>query len=228
MTTARTIVKKALQKIGVLIKQEDPSADEANDALDALNAMLSSWSNDSMTIYARVWETFNLVAGDGEYTIGTGGDFNTSRPLTIVDGYTRLVVDDYHLRVVSDEVFAAIQNKTTPGRPEALNFDNAFPVAKIRLWPIPNVEYTLHIQSEKELSQFTLDTTVSLPAGWERALIYNLAIDLAPEYGQDVPDSVVKIANESKGLIMRQINKIRGMSPRPIEIGRSNVYTDYV
>jgi hypothetical protein len=226
-TTARNIVKKALQKNGALVKQEDPSADEANDGLDALNDMLSSWSNDETAIYARVWESFPLTGGDGQYTIGTGADLNTVRPITIVDGFTRNVpVDDYSFRIVSDEFYNAIQNKTTRGRPEVLNFDNAFPTPTIRLWPVPDIAYELHIQSEKELVQLTLDTTISLPPGWKRALIYNLAVELAPEYGQQVPDSVQRVALESRGLVMRQINKIRGKSPRPAELGRSNIYAD--
>lgn len=226
MATGRTIVKKALQKAGVLVKQEDPSPDEANDTLDALNNMLSSWSNDSMAIYARTWESFPLTSGDGEYTIGSGADFNTTRPILIADAYTRMPpVDDTYMRIVSDEVYAGIDNKSIRGRPDVLNFDNAFPTAKIRLWPVPDVGYTLYIQSEKELTQFTLDTVVSLPAGWERALIYNLAVEIAPEYGQEVSQTVAKIAMESRGLIMRSINKIRTKDPHPANAGRANVYS---
>jgi hypothetical protein len=92
-----------------------------------------------------------------------------------------------------------------------ITFDNAFPLATIRLYPVPDQNYTLFIQSEKELAQFTLDQVVSLPAGWERALIYNLAIELAPEYGQEVNQAVFSIAMNAKMLIMRTINRIRGM-----------------
>jgi hypothetical protein len=211
VTTARGIIKKSLQKIGVLVKQEDPTADEAVDALDALNAMLSSWSNDSMNIYARVWESFPLVASDGQYTIGTGGDFNTTRPIQLIDAYTRLSTYDQPMRIVTDEIYASITNKNTLGRPDMITFDNAFPLATIRLYPVPDQNYTLFIQSEKELAQFTLDQVVSLPAGWERALIYNLAIELAPEYGQEVNQAVFSIAMNAKMLIMRTINRIRGM-----------------
>jgi hypothetical protein len=228
MTTARDIIKKSLQKIGVLVKQEDPSSDEANDALDALNALISSWSNDSLVIYARTWENFALTGGDGEYTIGTGGNFNTTRPIAIIDGYTRLINDDYPLRIVSDEVYAAIPDKTSPGRPDVLNYDNAYPTAKIRLWSVPDVNYTLYIQTEKELTQFTLDTTVALPPGWVRALVNNLAVELAPEYGQEVPDTVLMAARESKGLISRSVNRVRGMSARSAGFGGSNIYSGNV
>jgi hypothetical protein len=225
MATARTIIKKSLQKIGVLVKQEDPTADEANDALDALNNLLSSWSNDDLSIYARTWESFTLTGNDGEYTIGTGGDFNTVRPIQIVDGYTRLTVDDQPLRIVSDEIYAMIANKSVQGRPEVLNYDNANPLAKIRLWPVPDQAYTMGIQSEKQLSQFTLDDTIVLPPGWERALVYNLAVEQAPEYGQEVTQGVYKIAVESKGLIMRSINKVRGMKRNPAMSGGFDVRT---
>ena len=51
MTTASDIIKKAMQKVGVLTKSESPSSDESADGLDSLNDLLSSWSNESMFIY---------------------------------------------------------------------------------------------------------------------------------------------------------------------------------
>lgn len=43
MTTARDLVTMSLRSIGVLHSGETPSAEEANDGLDALNQMLHSW-----------------------------------------------------------------------------------------------------------------------------------------------------------------------------------------
>ena len=63
MTTARTIIKRAMQVAGILVKGEAPSADEADDGLTALNMMLSGWSNDSGLVYARAWQSFALVGG---------------------------------------------------------------------------------------------------------------------------------------------------------------------
>lgn len=43
MTTARDIVERAHQKIGVVSKDEPMTAEDASDGLDQLNAMMHGW-----------------------------------------------------------------------------------------------------------------------------------------------------------------------------------------
>ena len=227
MTTGRDIVRKALQKARVLVKSEEPDADEANDALDALNGMVSSWSNESLLVYARTWETFNVTGGVGEYTIGPSQTFNTVRPLFIVDAYVRLASIDYDLVVIPDEVYTgSIAYKPQQGIPEFINYDNGYPSAKIRLWPVPSSAYTLFLLSEKQLTTFTLDTVLSLPPGWERALVYNLAMEIAPDYGQEVDPNVLRIANQAKGNVKKAVARVRSMDVQPGPSGRKfNIYS---
>lgn len=227
-TTALKLIKKAFQKAGILTKTQNPSADEANDALDALNGMIASWSNDSLMIYARAWETFPLT-GAQEYTIGPGGDFNTTRPIDIIAAYGKLGVTDYPIAVINDEAYnLAIAMKTTPGQPEWLNFDNGYPLPKIRLWPVGGASYSLFLLTEKPLSSFTdLNAVVDLPPGWERALIYNLAIEISGDYDQEVPESVAKIAVESKSMIQKAILKNHNLDCGPQMVNPNNIYTGW-
>lgn len=227
-TTARTIIKKALQKIGALVKSEQPDDDEANDALDSLNAMLASWSNDALNIYARSWETFTLTGGQLKYTIGTGGNFNTSRPMQIIDCYLRSGDIDYGMSVVNDEIYDSITFKSLMGISEFLNYDNAYPLGNIRLYPVPSTNYTLFLLTEKELTEFaSLDTVLSMPPGTERALIYNLALELAPEYSQQPAPSIVKIASQSLGLIRTAVARVRGMDCYPNNLVVRNIYSGW-
>lgn len=227
MTTARTIVKKALQKIGALVKNEEPSSDEANDGLDALNALLGSWGNDSLNIYARTWETFSLTSS-ASYTIGSGGVFNTTRPTNIVQAYIRSGTIDYPVSVVDDEAYNTILFKSIQGIPEFLNYDNAYPLGTIRLYPVPSASYSLFILTEKPLTEFTtLDTALSMPPGTERALIYNLGIDLAPEYSQQISAEHAKIASDSLGAIRTKVAQVRGMDAYPQNVRVRNVYSGY-
>jgi len=229
MTTARQIVRRSLQKIGVLTKTEQPSADEANDGLAELNAMLSSWATESLLITSRQIETFPLQSGVGQYLIGQGQIFDTQRPNEIVSAVIRWATTDHDLSIVTDEVFERyIQSKATQGLPKFLNYDNAYPFGTIKLWPVPSSDYALRIMSEKTIASFTLDDVVNLPPGWEDALVYNLGIRQAPEYGVDVSDTHALTARETKGNIKRAILKARPMDALPQQrISAGNIYSGY-
>lgn len=211
MTTASGLIAQAMKKIGVLTKSETPDSDEAADGLISLNNLLSSWSNESLFVYSRVWESFSIT-GASSYTIGTSQTLNTTRPINIVEAHVRLGSTDYPLTIVPDEVYNAIPDKATVGLPTTLNFDNAFSTGNIRLYPVPDQTYSLYLLSEKQLVTLALTDTISLPAGWERALIYNLALEIAPEYGVTVDPLVVKSAQEAKGLIALTVSKNRPMT----------------
>lgn len=212
MTTALGIIKSAMRKSGILVKSEDPSADEADDALDMLNDLLASWSNDSMVVYARTLESFTLSGGVASYTIGSGGAFNTVRPIKIISAYVRSGGIDYPLEIESEENYDAVSLKTTGSIPEFIIFSNAFPLATLTLYPQPATAYTLFIRTEKQLSSFTLSQDVDLPPGWKRALIHNLAVELAPEYGQQISPEVYEIAKESKAEIRHAVMVAKPMT----------------
>ena len=85
MTTTLDLITKALQKIGAVTKDETLSAGDVSDALSSLNDMISSWSLDSLIVYASTLENFTLTPGSYSYTIGSGGNFNTTRPKLDLD-----------------------------------------------------------------------------------------------------------------------------------------------
>ncbi len=212
MTTALGIIKSAMRKSGILVKSEDPSADEAVDALEMLNDLLASWSNDSMVVYARTLESFTLNSGVPSYTIGPSGTFDTIRPIKIISAYVRSGGIDYSLEIESEENYDAVALKSTGSIPEFIIFSNAFPLANLTFYPTPATQYTLFLRTEKQLTSFTLSQDVDLPPGWKRALIHNLAVELAPEYGQQVSPEVYEIAKESKSEIRHAVMVAKPMT----------------
>ena len=227
MATGADIVKKMLQRAGVLTKNEEPSADELNDGLDALNNMVASWSNNSLLVYARTWEDFNLSSGVSQYTIGSGGDFDTARPNQILEAHIKSGNVKYeNLSIVGDVVYNRyIDDLNITGYPLWLNFDNSNPLGIIRLYPKPSSALTLFMLTEKPVTAFTAAGVVSLPPGWERALIFNGAIEVSGEYGVEPPASTIKIARESKGNIQRAIAKVTTMDSQPM--GGENGFNIY-
>ena len=229
MATARTIIKRAMQRAGILTKGEVPAADEAVDALSLMNNMLGSLSNGALNISARAWETFNLTGGVAAYTIGTGQTFNTSRPIDIIAGYIRQSGNtDTNLGIIDDEQYTSIAQKNTGGLPYFLSYDNAFPTGTIRLYPVPAAGYQIFLLSEKPLGTFGLDDDVSYPAGWEEMIIDNLAVKLCPEYGQAVDPDLRAQAEKSLGETKIAIARNRPINAFPIDgAGAYNIYTGY-
>ena len=90
MTTARTLIRRAMQVGGILFKTEVPSSDEATDALTSLNQLVALLSNENLMIYSRQEEIFPLTGGVASYTIGPGGDFDTQRPMKIASAYVHI------------------------------------------------------------------------------------------------------------------------------------------
>jgi hypothetical protein len=68
---------------------------------------------------------------------------------------------------------------------------------------------------------------MSLPDGWERALIYNLALELAPEYSQKPDAYIVKIANDSLGAIRQKVAQVRGMDAYPNNLAVRNIFSGW-
>lgn len=227
MTTARDIVTSALRKLGALRVGESPTAGEASDALEIMNDLLESHSNDGLMVYARTLENFALSGGVSDYTIGPSATFDTTRPVYIVDAYYRSGDIDYPIRVVQDQDYADISIKTTQAYPYWLNYTNGFPIATIKLYPTPDASGLLFLLSEKPLQTFTIDQDVSLPPGWLRYLKNQLVIELAPEYGLEVPQSAAVTAKSALAAIKRGVARTRTMDNKSYAGTRQNIYTGW-
>lgn len=208
MATARDLIKASLRLIGAIATGETPSADEQTDALSAMNRMIDSWSNESLIIYEKVREEFSLTVNDGEYTIGASGDFNTTRPMRIeaatYEDQSASPAFEYPINIINLDEWANIQAKDLTGIPTHLYFETSYPLATIHLWPKPDTADKLVLYSWKPLSSFaSANATASLPPGYEDALVYNLAVRLAPEYGKAVAPEIASTALDAKGNIKR-------------------------
>lgn len=79
-TTAETIIEGAFDAIGLLGTGSVTSAEMANSGLRRLNLMMSALRLQPLTQPVQSREVFSLTADLGVYTIGPGGDFDTTRP----------------------------------------------------------------------------------------------------------------------------------------------------
>lgn len=204
MATAQTLIDRACRLVGAVASGESASTDETADFLIALNAMLESWNLDRLAIYALVDVTKVLTSSDAAYSIGSGGDINTTRPVEIHAASVTVSGVDLPLMVISKDSWDAIGVRSVTGVPDRLYYEPAYPLGVVNLYPVPDSTYTLTLAVRSPLTSFaTAATSVSLPPGYERALAYNLAIEIAPELGRQVPAEVARIAVQSLAAIKR-------------------------
>ena len=198
MTTANDIVNRSLRSINVLGESETPSAAASLLGFDSLNELLGQWSNESLMIYQTVTESFPFVSGQYSYTLGPGGNFNTVRPMSIDGAYVKFNGVDYPVGMVALDEYNDIMLKTsTSNIPFVMVLNSGFPLSTLLFWPAPNdASASIYIDSSKPLTEFaTPSTVVSLPPGYERALRLNLAVELMPSYGANVPLILQQAAN---------------------------------
>lgn len=208
--TARDLIRRSLMLIGVLAEGETASADALQDGLSSLNDMLGSWSTEGLTVFNRVREEFTLTPGTAAYTIGVSGTFNTSRPLEIeqatLEDQSASPTIEMPIEIISLRQWSTIAIKDMQSTyPLKLYIEMTNPLAIINLWPVPSAANKLVIYSRKPLSSIaSANTAIALPPGYDKALRYNLAIELAPEYGKATPPEVMNGAIEAKANIKRQ------------------------
>lgn len=228
---ARDIIYRSLRLIGAYGSGETPSADDADTCLDALNSMLDSWSTERLFVYALTSEQFALTIGQSQYTIGSGANFNTTRPLRVDDSsFVRLNNSDYMLNEINEAQYSSIVDKTRQGIPDKYFYNTTLANGQLNLHPVPDQAMTLHLKSWKPLTSFaTINTDVTLAPGYQRALEYSLAEEVAPEFDLPVPASVERIARTSRANIKR-MNSPMPIAGMPIAVmprrGRYDIYSD--
>ena len=206
--TVRELIRKSMLLIGSISTGENLSADEAADGLSSLNDLLDSWSTDGLLIPASSREEFTLVPAQASYTIGPAGNFNTTNPQLIEEA--RLMVlggtaFETPIKVYNTQEYADIKIKTlSTSMPEALYFQRGSPLSTITLYTVPSTANKLVLYSKKALTNFTsVSAEITLPAGYQRALRYNLALELAVEYGKMPSEYVMMAAQDLKAQLMR-------------------------
>lgn len=212
MPTAIQMINQAYILTNQTALGETVTADEANYALYRLNAMLDSWQTQRLNVYYILSEAFTLTPGDGEYTIGTGGNFNTVRPIRIDDScFLRLSDVDYPVALKDEQAYAAIPVKNIQSLPSFFYYQESYPLGIIRFNYLPDQAYSFHIKSTKQLQSFTsLTDSLALPPGYQQAIEMSLAEILCIGGGYPISPDLKKAAYDAR-IAVKTIN-----SPAPI------------
>ena len=208
MTTAADQMNGALRLLGVLAEGETPSSETSQDALTALNQMIDSWNTERLAVFSTQDQVETWPPGAISRTFGPTGDIVGNRPVLVDDAtYFRDPASgiSYGLKLINQQQYNGIAVKTvTSTYPQVLWVNMTYPNIEMYVYPVPTKVLEFHIVSVQELSQpANLTTTLAFPPGYLRCFRYNLACEMAPEFGVEPSPQVQRIAMTSKRNLKR-------------------------
>ncbi len=204
--TAGELINSALRLIGQLAEAEVPSAATSQDALTAFNQMIDSWNTERLSVFCTQDQVYTWPANEIRRTLGPSGDISLSpqeRPILVDDStYFRDPQTNvsYGIKMINQSQYNGIAVKTvTSTYPQVMFVNMTFPDIEIFIYPKPTRSLEFHFISVQPISAPTaLNTVIALPPGYLRALRFNLAMELAPEFGVEPSPQVQRIAMASK------------------------------
>ena len=203
MATAADQINGALRLLGVLAEGETPSAAVSHDSLTALNQMIDSWNTERLAVFCTQDQVFSWPPSTIKRTLGPSGDFVGNRPIQILDStYFKDPASgiSYGIKLINQQQYNGIAVKTvTSTYPQVMWVNNTFPNVEMYVYPVPTKVLEFHLVSVQELTApATLVTNLAFPPGYLRAFRYNLACEIAPEFGVEPSPQVRRIAMYSK------------------------------
>lgn len=208
MDTAGDIINGSLRLLGVLAEGEVPSAETSQDALRAMNQMIDSWNTERLSVFSTQDQVFTWPAGQLSRTLGPSGNFIGNRPVLLDDAtYFKDPGTgvSYGIKFINQQQYDGIAVKTvTSTYPQVIFVNMTFPDIDMYVYPKPTRDLEWHFISVEELSQpATLATVLYFPPGYLRAFRYNLACEMAPEFGVEPSSQVRRLAMSAKRNIKR-------------------------
>lgn len=207
-TTAGDQINGALRLIGQLAEAETPSAATAEDALATMNQMIDSWNTERLSVFSTQDQIFSWLPGFMTRTLGPTGDFVGNRPILVDDStYFRDPASgiSFGIKLINQQQYNGIAVKTvTSTYPQVMFVNMTYPNITMTVYPVPTKVLEWHIISVQELTTPALiSTPLAFPPGYLRAFKYNLACELAPEFGVEPSPTVQRIAMTSKRNLKR-------------------------
>jgi len=229
MATGNSLVSDALSRIRYIPAGGTPTATELSDGVAEINRMLGNWNAEMGPIFAETLDSLTWTGGASSMTIGVGGDFNVARPMKILGAQYRDASNiDYNMQLISHKEYQNAMLKTIQIIPywAQLAYNPTFTssLGTLYILPVPVSSFTFRLNSLKPLADLTGAGTVTLPPGFEDAIIMNLAVRLADVYGAEITPMMVKMADDSKRAIVQAAIQFENGHMDPLAPGKRNGY----
>jgi len=220
LTAGQDLIYPALRKAGVTLGPgRTPSDAQNQDGLDELNRLVGSLNCDRLFIFT-VGQYKYPLSGAKTYTIGVDpagvltADLVGPRPHRLVRANIIYSIPPIRrpLAILTDLQWSQIRVQDLANAiPYAIYDDYAYPLSTLYLYPQPVPGYVLELYQWTNVPRFvTVDDQVSLPPGYDDAIVLNLAVRLAPQFQRPVDPDVRRDAQ----LSLMRVESIN--APRPI------------
>ena len=216
MTTATTVITDAFLAGGIGDQYNTPDDASMQLGLRTFNRLLDSWGNESLVVWNTSVDSFPMVASQAAYSTA----LLVARPTEVLYTYVRQNNVDYPIELIGAEDYARIGYKMTAGLPAKCWYNSGFPNGTLTYFPTPSASsYTAYVGYRAPLANVTLTTVLSLPPGYETALVYGIATMLCPLFGTDPTPTCIFHAKSAKEKIKPQ-NESLDESTLGVPLGR--------
>jgi hypothetical protein len=201
--TRDQVISLALRKLGVLEIGDTPDANTLSNAAMSLNLLIKQLSTDGLKLWKISELIIPLTSGQTSYTLG-GSSSNlmydalnptvaiTDKPLKVIQGFYRnkqvTPNIDTPVMIVSKQEYNILGSKFSTGTANTIFYDprKLNGVLYVYLTPDINAQTNLelHIIAQMPLDDISASSDIpDFPNEWMNCLVWNLADQLALEYG---------------------------------------------
>ena len=236
ITTAKDIIKRSLRLISATAAGEEPTAHEYTDCFNALTTLVEAWDIEKLMSSVDTVAEASALSGATQFTIGPAGDLVMDQIPTFLDYvYVSNGSINYEATIPGSRKEFDDEVQIDPvGWPQMAYFTRHDPASTESTLefscPLPD-NATVKVGISSRGPAFAdLITQVDLPPGLKRAIEYNLAIEVAPEFQAQPSPMVVQAANESKAMFKLHnftVDKLQTPSEYSADNNRNGVF-DYI
>lgn len=193
--TRDQIIQFALRKIGVLELGVTPNATEVTNAAQALDMMIKSWITKGVKLWTVQEIAIPLVSGTSSYVIGPTS-FSPAvvapKPMKLVQAWLRDTTTtpyrDIPVMCISKQEYNKFGSKFSSGVSNSCYLEVGRDTSTLYTYLTPSTTsaatYQMRISTQRTIEDAgTASSTLDFPTEWLYALGWNLAAELATDYG---------------------------------------------
>ena len=181
--TVQAIIQKAYWDSGLLQETDEPNSTQYATAMQRLNDIVNVEQTQGLKLFTLEDQTVTLVAGQGQYVLGTLGTPGT-KPMRVLQAY---YVDSTGIRrpliCLSWDEYLRLSQPQQQGPLNSYFVDKQPTVLNVSVWLVPDTTAAtgaLHLLVQNQITQaIALTDNIMFPIEWTMYLRWALADDLA-------------------------------------------------